>query len=80
MHFSELLYAYKLNNSDLSFIIQAAHKLGMKVMLKPHIDLESNGEHSNPWFFLFFLKNIIWRRGNIGGFNETELIEWFKSY
>ena len=24
---------------DLKFIINAAHKLGMKVMLKPHIDL-----------------------------------------
>jgi hypothetical protein len=54
-------------DDDLIHAIQAAHRLGLKVMLKPHVDLNSDLDH---W------------RGNIGsGFrSEAEWQAWFASY
>ncbi len=55
-------------DAELIHVIQQAHSLGLKVMLKPHVDLldESNGH----W------------RGNIGdGFTmEAQWSTWFASY
>ena len=51
---------------DLTFIINAAHRIGLRVMLKPHIDIESTGGRWGPW------------RGDIGGFSDESA--WFESY
>jgi hypothetical protein len=54
------------SDDDLVHAIQQAHSLGMKVMLKPHIDLANDPTH---W------------RGNIGeGFSEADWTAWFISY
>ena len=45
---------------DLTFIINAAHRIGLRVMLKPHIDIESTGGRWGPW------------RGDIGGFPNPQ--------
>jgi len=54
-------------DEDLIHVITVAHKFGMKVMLKPHVDLKNDSEH---W------------RGEIGNFFTTELEwnAWFFSY
>lgn len=53
-------------DADLTHAISTAHSLGLKVMLKPHLDLANDPTH---W------------RGQIGeGFTETQWIEWFDSY
>jgi hypothetical protein len=53
-------------DSDLTHVIQYAHSLGMKVMLKPHVDLSKDDSH---W------------RGDIGfGNDETAWKAWFESY
>eukprot|EP01132_Coremiostelium_polycephalum_P002023 gene2023-2490_t len=50
----------------LVHVINYAHSVGLKVMLKPHIDLTEDPTH---W------------RGDIGTFfNETQWEEWFQSY
>jgi hypothetical protein len=47
-------------------VINRAHRLGLKVMLKPHVDLANGPDH---W------------RGNIGqGFSEADWTAWFTSY
>ncbi len=54
------------SDSSLVHAIDLAHSLGLKVMLKPHVDLLNDPEH---W------------RGDIGeGFNEAEWSVWFGSY
>lgn len=53
-------------DGDLIHVIQHAHRLGLRVMLKPHIDLSDDAKH---W------------RGDIGfGHNEADWKEWFRSY
>ncbi len=53
-------------DDDLRHIIAQAHNLGMKVMLKPHLDLANDPTH---W------------RGDIGSvFNELQWADWFASY
>ncbi len=53
-------------DADLVHVITQAHNLGLKVMLKPHVDLASDPAH---W------------RGQIGqGFTEAEWNAWFTSY
>jgi hypothetical protein len=53
-------------DEDLLHAINQAHSLGMKVMLKPHLDLANDSSH---W------------RGDIGiGFSESDWITWFASY
>lgn len=53
-------------DADLIHAITQAHDLGLKVMLKPHVDLASDPTH---W------------RGQIGrGFTELEWNTWFTSY
>lgn len=53
-------------DADLAHIIQDAHRSGLRVMLKPHIDLCEKSMH---W------------RGEIGfGTDETAWQAWFKSY
>ena len=54
-------------DSDLAHAITHAHTLGMKVMLKPHLDLNNDPSH---W------------RGQIGTSftNETQWQTWFTSY
>lgn len=53
-------------NDDLIHIIAKAKSLGLKVSLKPHIDIQSN---PSEW------------RGRIGrDFNETQWSDWFASY
>ncbi|KAL0484911.1 beta-galactosidase [Acrasis kona] len=53
-------------DSDLEAIINKAHELGMKVMLKPHIDIIDDPKY---W------------RGDIGeDFSEQNWSEWFDSY
>ncbi|MFL7793959.1 MAG: hypothetical protein AB8I69_17590, partial [Anaerolineae bacterium] len=55
------------SDADLIHAIAAAHDLGLKVMLKPHIDLRHDRDH---W------------RGNIGEAfaDEAQWQEWFASY
>jgi Glycoside Hydrolase Family 113 len=54
------------SDADLVHVINRAHSLGLKVMLKPHVDLANDPDH---W------------RGNIGqGFSEADWIAWFISY
>jgi hypothetical protein len=53
-------------DADLIHVITQAHSLGLKVMLKPHVDIASD---PNLW------------RSYIGqGFTETEWNAWFASY
>jgi hypothetical protein len=53
-------------DADLIHAITQAHSLGLKVMLKPHVDLENDPDH---W------------RGEIGeGFAGTEWNTWFAAY
>jgi hypothetical protein len=54
-------------DEDLIHVIRQAHNLGLKVMLKPHVDLWNDSSH---W------------RGEIGtGFrSEAEWADWFTSY
>lgn len=53
-------------DSDLIHVIQYAHSLGLKVMLKPHVDLSNDNNH---W------------RGDIGfGDDEIAWKTWFESY
>jgi hypothetical protein len=53
-------------DADLVHAINQAHSLGLKVMLKPHLDLANDPTH---W------------RGEIGtGFSEADWIAWFSSY
>jgi len=53
-------------DEDLVHVINRAHSLGMKVMLKPHLDLANDPTH---W------------RGDIGvGFSEADWTAWFISY
>jgi hypothetical protein len=52
--------------ADLRHAIATAHKLGLKVMLKPHVDLSRDAAH---W------------RGDIGpGFTEAQWAAWFAAY
>lgn len=54
------------SDEDLIHVIQHAHRLGLRVMLKPHIDLTDDARH---W------------RGEIGfGHNEADWKAWFGSY
>lgn len=53
-------------DADLIHVIEEAHRLGLRVMLKPHVDLENDPGH---W------------RGQIGEkFNEASWKNWFSSY
>jgi len=53
-------------DADLIHVIAQAHSLGLKVMLKPHVDLANDPTH---W------------RGQIGqGFTDSEWNAWFSSY
>jgi hypothetical protein len=53
-------------DADLTHAITQAHSLGLKVMLKPHVDLENDPDH---W------------RGEIGeSFAGTEWNTWFAAY
>ena len=53
-------------DADLIHAMARAHSLGLKVMLKPHVDLENDPAH---W------------RGEIGqGFSEGQWASWFGSY
>jgi Glycoside Hydrolase Family 113 len=53
-------------DEDLIHVISQAHSLGMKVMLKPHLDLANDPYH---W------------RGEIGiGFSESDWAAWFSAY
>ena len=53
-------------DADLIHVINQAHSLGLKVMLKPHVDLANDSTH---W------------RGQIGqGFTEAQWTTWFASY
>lgn len=57
---------YTPTDADLAHIIQDAHRSGLRVMLKPHIDLAGESKH---W------------RGEIGsGTDEAAWQTWFKSY
>lgn len=54
------------DEDDLRHVIQQAHGLGLKVMLKPHVDLLDDPDH---W------------RGHIGlTFDEEDWDVWFESY
>jgi hypothetical protein len=58
--------AYTPTDDSIIQIITYAHQLGLKVMLKPHVDLLNA---PNPW------------RGQIGqSFNEAAWQQWFNSY
>jgi hypothetical protein len=58
--------AYTPSDDSLVHIISFAHQLGLKVMLKPHVDLLNDPGH---W------------RGQIGqNFSETGWQQWFGSY
>lgn len=53
-------------DASLAAVIQFSHGIGLKVMLKPHVDLLNDPGHY---------------RGEIGpGFGETEWAAWFASY
>jgi hypothetical protein len=56
-------------DADLIHVIQQAHALGLKVMLKPHLDLRN--EEENDWW-----------RGHIGDdfSSESQWDAWFASY
>lgn len=56
------------SDDDLRHVIQQAHELGLKVMLKPHIDLSNLANSSDGRF-------------NIGfGTDEAAWAQWFASY
>ncbi|MDH7494214.1 MAG: hypothetical protein QHH44_10025 [Candidatus Saccharicenans sp.] len=58
--------AYTPNDDSVRHMINYAHQLGLKVMLKPHVDLLNDPHH---W------------RGQIGlHFNEAAWGQWFSSY
>ena len=63
-------YTYKTESIEgIRAIVNEAHRLGLKVMMKPHIDLSKEPRYEAKW------------RGDIGGFNtEADWIAWFKSY
>ncbi|KJJ84322.1 conserved hypothetical protein, secreted [Candidatus Omnitrophus magneticus] len=65
--------ATKLTPSDTSIIhaIKKAHSLGLKVMLKPHIDL------INPTKDVYSINQC---RSDIGFTNDQEWEKWFKEY
>jgi hypothetical protein len=52
-------------DEDLAFVIEYAHRHGVKVLLKPQVDLTLSDER---W------------RGQIGFFNEDDWSAWFESY
>lgn len=52
-------------DDDLRHVIKKAHELGLRVMLKPHIDID---ESAHAW------------RGEISPDNEAGWQDWFKSY
>jgi hypothetical protein len=52
-------------DADLAHAIATAHRLGLKVMLKPHVDLANDPDH---W------------RGDISFDSEAEWAAWFDSY
>ena len=54
------------STETLAHAIRKAHELGLKVMLKPHVDLLNESDGS--W------------RGEIGCTNEADWDKWFKSY
>ncbi len=59
-------YSSTPSDEDLIHVINHAHHLGLRVMLKPHIDLDDDARH---W------------RGEIGsGHNEANWKAWFASY
>lgn len=66
---STKIKATELTPSDKSVkhVIKTAHKLGLKVMLKPHIDLIDKGS------------GTYWR-ADIGFYNEEGWKKWFKEY
>jgi hypothetical protein len=53
-------------DDDLRHVIQTAHSLGLRVMLKPHVDLASDVNH--------------WRGQIDFGQNEAAWQAWFRSY
>jgi hypothetical protein len=53
------------SDEDLAHAIATAHRLGLKVMLKPHVDLSNDPAH---W------------RGDIGFEREADWAAWFDSY
>lgn len=63
-------YTHKTETIEgIKIIIKKAHDLGMKVMLKPHIDLSKEKNYDTVW------------RGDIGGFRtELDWQKWFASY
>ena len=63
-------YTYKTESIEgIKKIVNEAHNLKLKVMMKPHIDLSKEPHYESKW------------RGNIGEFrSENEWNEWFKSY
>jgi hypothetical protein len=64
-------YVYKTESiKGLSSIIDYAHSIGLKVMLKPHIDLAKEDQYNQVW------------RGDIGKgiTDQEEWVKWFNSY
>lgn len=63
-------YTYKTESIPaIKAIINEAHRLKLKVMMKPHIDLSKEPNYSSKW------------RGDIGEFKtEEQWTEWFNSY
>ena len=58
--------ANSASDADVTHAIQTAHAAGLRVMLKPHLDLSADFSH---W------------RGEIGqGFNPSKWKTWFESY
>ncbi len=58
--------SYTPSDASLVHAIENAHKLGLKVLFKPHVDLSDDPDH---W------------RGQIGtGFSADQWSEWFASY
>jgi hypothetical protein len=58
--------SYTPSDASLLHAIQVAHNLGLKVLLKPHVDLSADPDH---W------------RGQIGvGFDAAQWNAWFTSY
>ncbi|MBU1851368.1 MAG: hypothetical protein KJ995_03070 [Candidatus Omnitrophica bacterium] len=54
-------------DSSVKYTIETAHKLGMKTMLKPHLDLINN-EDGSYW------------RADIGFHNDADWKKWFAEY
>ncbi len=55
------------SDSSVKHTIKTAHKLGLKTMLKPHLDIINN-ENGSYW------------RADIGFHNEADWAKWFKEY